>query len=92
MGFRLPKAQWSEAAPTWNDTRSGFPGECVEPYRERVLQGEVSDGNAYALGGVAGHAGLFASVSQVGALVRQLLFADESGGRLGIARALVPIL
>ena len=29
------------------------------PWRERVIHGEVHDQNAYALGGVAGHAGLF---------------------------------
>ena len=52
MGFRLPQALWARAAPTWNDTVTGFPGECVAPFRERELQGEVSDGNAYALGGV----------------------------------------
>jgi CubicO group peptidase (beta-lactamase class C family) len=75
MGFRLPPSLWPTAAPTWNDTASGFPGECVHPYRERVLQGEVSDGNAYALGGVAGHAGLFATVAQLHSVVSQLLFA-----------------
>lgn len=31
------------------------------PWRERVIHGEVHDQNAYALGGVAGHAGLFST-------------------------------
>lgn len=31
------------------------------PWRERVVHGEVHDQNAYALGGVAGHAGLFST-------------------------------
>ena len=79
MGFRLPPSLWHQAAPTWNDTQSGFPGECVAPFRERVLQGEVSDGNAYALGGVAGHAGLFATAPHLHAIMRQILFADEEG-------------
>jgi serine-type D-Ala-D-Ala carboxypeptidase len=57
IGFRLPQPAWADAAPTWNDTTSGFPGECVKPYRECVLQGEVSDGNAFAMGGISGHAG-----------------------------------
>ena len=78
MGFRLPRALWPHAAPTWNDTRDGFAGECVAPFRERVLQGEVSDGNAYALGGVAGHAGLFATAPQLHGIVHQLLFAGSS--------------
>ena len=66
MGFRPEKSLWARCAPTWNDTETGFPGECVVPFRDRVLQGEVSDGNAYAMGGVAGHAGvvrLFFSLS-----------------------------
>jgi CubicO group peptidase (beta-lactamase class C family) len=35
------------------------------PWREKVLWGEVHDGNAWAMGGVAGHAGLFAPASDV---------------------------
>jgi CubicO group peptidase (beta-lactamase class C family) len=31
------------------------------PWRERVIHGEVDDQNAYALGGVAGHSGLFST-------------------------------
>jgi len=34
-------------------------------FRERIIQGEVQDENAYVLGGVAGHAGLFASAGDV---------------------------
>ena len=37
--------------------------EC--PWRERVLQGEVSDENCWALGGVSGHAGLYGDISGV---------------------------
>ncbi len=35
------------------------------PWRGRVLRGEVHDENAYALGGAAGHAGLFGTVDGV---------------------------
>ena len=35
------------------------------PWRERVVWGEVHDPNAFAMGGVAGHAGLFASAGDV---------------------------
>jgi len=35
------------------------------PWRKKVLCGEVHDDNAYALGGVAGHAGLFSSVRDI---------------------------
>jgi CubicO group peptidase (beta-lactamase class C family) len=40
-------------------------------WREKVLWGEVHDPNAWAMGGVAGHAGLFASAPDV------LRFGDE---------------
>jgi CubicO group peptidase (beta-lactamase class C family) len=50
-------------------TTGDFPG-----WRNRPLRGEVNDGNAaHALGGVAGHAGLFATVGDLlglGAAVR----------------------
>jgi CubicO group peptidase (beta-lactamase class C family) len=35
------------------------------PWRKKVLCGEVHDDNAYAIGGVAGHAGLFSSVRDI---------------------------
>ena len=35
------------------------------PWRKKVLCGEVHDDNAYAMGGVAGHAGLFSSARDV---------------------------
>ena len=45
----------SEIPPTENDTT----------FRHRVIQGEVQDENCFALGGVAGHAGLFANALDV---------------------------
>ena len=42
------------------------------PWRRRVLCGEVHDDNAYAMGGVAGHAGLFAGATDVDALATRL--------------------
>ena len=35
------------------------------PWRKKVLCGEVHDDNAYAVGGVAGHAGLFSSAQDI---------------------------
>lgn len=40
------------------------------PWRRRVLCGEVDDENAWAMGGVAGHAGLFGAARDVDALAR----------------------
>ena len=63
--FRLPEAQWRDTMPTWNDT----------VYQHRVMQGFVSDGNAYALGGIAGHAGLFSHLDDVTTFAKRILFA-----------------
>jgi len=43
------------------------------PWRRKVLKGQVHDDNAYALGGVAGHAGLFANIDGVLAIAALLL-------------------
>ena len=43
------------------------------PWRERILWGEVHDPNAWCMGGVAGHAGLFSSAGDVMRFARTLL-------------------
>jgi len=43
------------------------------PWRQRLIEGAVHDENAYALGGVCGHAGLFGTSVAVDALLRGLL-------------------
>lgn len=42
------------------------------PWRKRILCGEVDDENAWVMGGVAGHAGLFGAARDVDALARIL--------------------
>ena len=42
------------------------------PWRKKILCGEVHDDNAYAMGGVAGHAGLFSSARDIHTLVVRL--------------------
>lgn len=61
--LRLPKA------------RIAATEEC--PWRERVLVGEVDDGNAWAMGGVAGHAGLFGTAGEVGRIAMALMGSYE---------------
>ncbi|WP_454064337.1 serine hydrolase domain-containing protein [Candidatus Nitrospira salsa] len=46
-----------------------------ESWRGRLLQGEVHDGNAYVLGGVAGHAGLFGTTEAVSIITKAWLDA-----------------
>jgi CubicO group peptidase (beta-lactamase class C family) len=43
------------------------------PSRKRLLIGEVDDENAFAMGGVAGHAGLFAPVGEVDRIAVELI-------------------
>ena len=62
LTFNLPRAHRDETAPTEFDE-----------WRGRMLQGEVHDENAWALGGAAGHAGLFGTVGAVGAFARAVL-------------------
>ncbi len=45
--------------------------EC--PWRKKVLEGEVHDDNAYAMGGVAGHSGLFGTAQDIHRLLVELL-------------------
>ena len=70
----------------------------VGPWRGRLLIGEVHDENAWALGGVAGHAGLFGTAAAVGRFARVMLgglagdrsLASESTMRTFLTRSDVP--
>ena len=42
------------------------------PWRKKILCGEVHDDNAYAMGGVAGHAGLFGAARDVHGILARL--------------------
>jgi CubicO group peptidase (beta-lactamase class C family) len=71
LAFDLPADVRRRAAPT-------LPLE-DDPRRGRTLAGEVHDTYAAALGGVAGHAGLFGSAPAVGAFARTVLRASRGG-------------
>jgi CubicO group peptidase (beta-lactamase class C family) len=60
--FHLPAFWKKRTAPTE-----------IDPWRDRLLVGEVHDENAAALGGAAGHAGLFGTAAAVGQYARHLL-------------------
>ncbi len=56
--------------------------EAFTPWRDYVLAGEVNDGNAYhAHGGLAGHAGLFSTASDLQVLLDLLLNKGVYTGR-----------
>jgi CubicO group peptidase (beta-lactamase class C family) len=52
------------------------------PWRQKVLCGEVHDDNAYAMGGVAGHAGLFASAKDLDVLLCRLKDCYGGGSQM----------
>jgi beta-glucosidase-like glycosyl hydrolase/CubicO group peptidase (beta-lactamase class C family) len=61
--FRPPKKLWPSIAPTEFDAN----------FRKRLVQGEVHDENAFAIGGVSGHAGLFSTAPDLAAFCQMLL-------------------
>jgi len=65
--------------------RSGLVGRVapteVDPWRGRHLRGEVHDENAFALGGVSAHAGLFSSARDLVRLARMYLSDGSLDGR-----------
>lgn len=76
-GYAGTTDQFADAAPTerGNAYERALCGEAGSafPFRTTTIQGVVHDVNAWTLGGVAGHAGLFATASEVATLARFLL-------------------
>lgn len=68
--FRPDSSEQARIAPTE-----------IDPWRQRQLRGEVHDENAFALGGVAGHAGLFSSAHDLARLARAYLNGGTLEGR-----------
>ncbi len=75
-GFRPPAALRARAAPT--ERRDGH-----------WMVGEVHDPRAYLLGGVAGHAGLFAPADDLARYARMILGGGTLDGRRILAEATV---
>ena len=65
--FNPPTAWRAFIPPTAND----------RAFRRRIIQGEVQDENASVLGGVAGHAGLFAGASDIAIFAHTMLNAGR---------------
>jgi len=64
-----------------NNAHREFAATAYCPWRGQLVQGGVHDENAFALGGVAGHAGLFGTAGAVEKLLSALLraFATTDG-------------
>ncbi len=61
--FNPPKNLLSRIAPTENDAA----------FRKELVRGEVHDENAFAMGGVAGHAGMFTTAPNLAVFCQMLL-------------------
>jgi CubicO group peptidase (beta-lactamase class C family) len=61
--FSPPRKFWPTIAPTENDL----------DFRKRLIQGEVHDENAWAMGGVSGHAGLFSTAGDTAIFAQMIL-------------------
>ena len=89
VGFSLGSSSLQAGDPlTFNPPRSWkdrtAPTE-LDLWRGRLLQGEVHDENTWALGGIAGHAGMFGTAAAVGSFAREVL--NGLRGRTTFARA-----
>ena len=51
-----------------------------DPWRQRLIRGEVHDENAFMLGGVSGHAGLFSTAADLTRFARMMLAGGELDG------------
>ncbi|MFE9767588.1 serine hydrolase [Streptomyces sp. NPDC005808] len=76
-----PPASWKPKIAATEDARLPWSG-----LNRGLVWGEVHDENAYSLGGVAGHAGVFSCAWDLAVLGRTLL----NGGAYGGARILEP--
>jgi uncharacterized protein YbbC (DUF1343 family)/CubicO group peptidase (beta-lactamase class C family) len=64
----------------------------TEKSEGRLLEGEVHDPRARALGGVAGHAGLFSAADDLGRFARMLLGRGQLAGRRVLGERTVALL
>jgi serine-type D-Ala-D-Ala carboxypeptidase len=78
--FRPSAAQRARAAPTERHGPRGHP-----------IAGEVHDPDAWALGGVAGHAGLFSTASDLARFAQMLLDGGTLGGMRIVADSTVAL-
>src|SRR5690606_34405206 len=67
LGMREPR--WLPPA----SLRARIAPTEVDPWRQRHLRGEVHDENAFALGGISAHAGLFSTAADLSSLARMYL-------------------
>jgi CubicO group peptidase (beta-lactamase class C family) len=79
-GFRPSPLLRDQIAPTELNPPRGYP-----------LRGEVHDENAYALGGVAGHAGIFSTANDLSVFAQMMLNGGEFQGTRFIQESTVAL-
>ncbi len=77
--FNPPRNMRARIAPTENDTA----------FRKRQLRAEVDDANAFAMGGIAGHAGLFSTATDLAIFAQMMLNGGVYAHRQMFPRATV---
>ena len=77
--FNPPRRLRQDVAPT----------EMDPAYRKRLVWGEVHDENAWAMGGIAGHAGLFSTAPDIAAFAQMMLNGGIYGHDRLLSRAIV---
>jgi serine-type D-Ala-D-Ala carboxypeptidase len=77
LGLRVAA---TEESCNYERMKAGPAGATYRGWREGIIRGEVHDQNAFAAGGVAGHAGLFGTAGDVYQIARQALVPE--GGLL----------
>ncbi len=78
--FRPADSLKARIAPTETNSPRGYS-----------LQGEVHDENAYALGGIAGHAGLFSTAADLAVFAQMMLNGGEFNGTRVVADSTVAL-
>jgi len=78
-----PSCQPNLVAPTEQDT--------LRPDQDGYIWGKVHDPNAYAMGGVSGHAGLFSTATELARLMQMLLDGGELDGHRYLNKATVDL-
>jgi len=73
-----------EMACTFNPLKNGLTRQEVAPtekckWRRKLIRAEVHDENAWAMGGVSGHAGLFGSARDLGIFACEVMRAARDG-------------
>ena len=85
-GFLPNRTLWPSCAPAEN-------GTAHTQSQNKGMQGQVSDGNAYAMGGIAGHAGLFSNAPDLAVYAHAYMFgAERDTERNQLRRALPPAI